>query len=99
MARFARVLRFIARSGKRIAITIGGFALILVGAVLSVPGVPGPGFLLIIGGLAVLGTEYAWARRTLDRARERARRATQLVRRKSRRAAEPEPGEGPGSDP
>lgn len=33
---------------------------------------PGPGLVAIAGGLAVLAVEFAWARRLLHRARERA---------------------------
>jgi hypothetical protein len=81
-----------------VAITIVGFALMLAGLALSLPGVPGPGFLVIIAGLAVLGTEYEWARRTLDRARERARGAAQRIRRRGRRApSESEAGSEGGS--
>jgi hypothetical protein len=94
VATFRSVLRFIARSSKRVGVTIAGFVLILGGLALSLPGIPGPGFLVIIAGLAVLGTEYEWARRTLDQARERARRAAQGIRRR-RRGAPPEPKAGP----
>jgi uncharacterized protein (TIGR02611 family) len=42
---------------------------ILVGIVLSGPGVPGPGFVVIVCGLAILSTEFEWAERLLKRAR------------------------------
>ena len=42
-----------------------GFTVVLLGLVLAIPGVPGPGFVFIIAGLAILATEYAWARRYL----------------------------------
>lgn len=40
-----------------------GLVLMAGGAVLSVPGIPGPGVLLLVGGLALLGREFHWARR------------------------------------
>ena len=40
-----------------------GIVLILVGAVLSLPLVPGPGLLVVFGGLTVLSSEFEWARR------------------------------------
>lgn len=40
-----------------------GLVLMLGGALLSVPGIPGPGLLLVVGGLALLGREFHWARR------------------------------------
>lgn len=58
---------------SRVAI---GAALILVGLVLSLPLVPGPGLLLIFVGLTVLGGEFEWARRLRDRLRDGFRRAT-----------------------
>jgi uncharacterized protein (TIGR02611 family) len=100
VATLKAVVGFIGRSAKRVAITIAGFALILAGLVLSLPGIPGPGILVIIGGLAVLATEYAWARRVLDRTRDRARRAAQRVRRARRQGSSvAEADEGTGSGP
>jgi len=46
------------RLGKRIAIGIAGGVVILVGLVLSVPLVPGPGALVILVGLAILSLEF-----------------------------------------
>jgi hypothetical protein len=46
---------------------IGGAALVLVGIVLALPGVPGPGLLIIFAGLGVLGGEFEWARRLRER--------------------------------
>ena len=40
-----------------------GIVLIVLGAVLSLPLVPGPGLLLVFGGLTVLSSEFEWARR------------------------------------
>jgi uncharacterized protein (TIGR02611 family) len=55
---------------KRFAVTIVGFALLVIGALLMV--LPGPGILLIVAGFAVLATEYVWARRLLRKARQQA---------------------------
>jgi uncharacterized protein (TIGR02611 family) len=51
----------------RIGITLIGLAIIVVGVFL-LP-LPGPGWLIIFAGLGLLGTEYAWASRVLQRAR------------------------------
>lgn len=50
--------------GKLITTIIGGIILIL-GAVLSLPLIPGPGLLLIILGLTILSREYPWAQKPL----------------------------------
>lgn len=44
---------------------VAGFTLIAVGIVMIVT--PGPGWLVIVMGLAMLAAEYVWARRLLDR--------------------------------
>ena len=43
-----------------------GAVLVLLGLVLALPLVPGPGLLFVFGGLTVLGTEFEWARRLND---------------------------------
>jgi uncharacterized protein (TIGR02611 family) len=55
---------------KRFAVTILGAALLAVGLAMMV--LPGPGILLIVAGLAVLATEYVWARTLLTKARKQA---------------------------
>lgn len=80
MSRLREVAVFIGRTGKRVAVTVVGAALIAAGLVMLV--VPGPGLLAIIAGLAVLATQYAWARRALDEARRRAGDAAGRFRRR-----------------
>jgi hypothetical protein len=64
------VLRFLVRSSKRVAVSAIGGALVLVGLAMLV--LPGPGLLIVVLGFAVLGTEYAWAARALDRTKSAA---------------------------
>jgi hypothetical protein len=86
---FKVVGRFIGRNGKRIAITIGGFAVILAGAAMLI--LPGPGILVIIAGLAILATEYVWAQRLLKIAKEKAAQARDTVLRKKQEEQEEDP--------
>ena len=58
---------------KRFAVTIVGVALLALGLAMMV--LPGPGILVIVAGLAVLATEYVWARRLLVRAKKEASKA------------------------
>ena len=53
------------RQAKRIIKIVVGFTLLIVGVLLLV--LPGPGWLIIFFGLALLAAEFAWARRLLDR--------------------------------
>jgi hypothetical protein len=74
----ADVLRFVARSSKRIAVTAVGGVLVLGGLALLV--LPGPGLLVVVAGFAVLGTEYAWAAAALERTKRTARQAGHAAR-------------------
>jgi uncharacterized protein (TIGR02611 family) len=53
------------RHAKRVITAVVGFTLILIGLVMTV--LPGPAFLVIPLGLAVLATEFVWARRLLKK--------------------------------
>ena len=57
----------------KIVVGVVGTAVLLVGVVMLVT--PGPAFVLIPLGLAILATEFAWAHRWLEKARDAARRA------------------------
>jgi hypothetical protein len=61
---------------KRIARVIVGLVLVALGVVLALPGVPGPGLLVVLGGLTVLSGEFDWARRARDSMRETFKRVT-----------------------
>lgn len=55
---------------KRSVVTVVGVLIVAGGLALMV--LPGPGILLVVVGLAVLATEYAWARHLLGTAKEKA---------------------------
>jgi len=80
--------RFIRRSGKRIAITVVGFALLIVAA-LIIP-VPGPwSILLAVGALSILASEYVWARRLLAFAKQKTEQVKgAMLQRRTGRAAD-----------
>jgi uncharacterized protein (TIGR02611 family) len=63
----------VVRHVKRVAISIVGGAVLLIGVALLV--LPGPGFLVIAAGFAILATEFDWAQRWLDRTKDRAMQA------------------------
>lgn len=54
----------------RLIIVIVGFTVLLIGVALIF--LPGPAFLVIPLGLAMLATEFAWARHLLRRVKEKA---------------------------
>ena len=55
---------------KRLIKVVVGFTVILFGCVMLVT--PGPGLAAIVGGLAILATEFVWARRLMKRFKEEA---------------------------
>lgn len=66
------VLRHTVRAG-RVAV---GLATLFLGVVLCLPGIPGPGLLVIFVGLGLLSAEFVWARTLRDRMRDTFRRLT-----------------------
>lgn len=63
-----RVLERGIRAVRRVVVAVVGITILLVGVALLV--LPGPAFIVIPIGLAVLAVEFRWARRLLRRARE-----------------------------
>jgi hypothetical protein len=49
-----------------------GFLLLIAGLIMAIPGVPGPGIVVMILGLVILSDHFHWARRLLDWAKQKA---------------------------
>jgi uncharacterized protein (TIGR02611 family) len=56
------------RAARKVAVLVVGGTVLAVGVALIV--LPGPAFLVIPAGLAILATEFLWARRLLWRAKD-----------------------------
>ncbi len=67
-------------NARRIVVAVIGGTVLLLGVLMVV--LPGPGFLVILAGIAVLATEFYWAKGLLRRVK---RRAAQARRAKLRR--------------
>ena len=65
----------------RVVVAVIGTA-VVVGGIILIP-LPGPGWLIVFGGLAILSTEFEWAGRLLDFARRQVRGWTHWVGRQS----------------
>jgi len=52
---------------RRAVVAVIGFTVLLIGVAMVV--LPGPAVIVIPLGLAILATEFVWARRLLDKAR------------------------------
>lgn len=57
------------RNGKRVVIGIIG-GIVLIAGIIAIP-YPGPGWLIVFAGLAILATEFNWAQRLLDFAKSK----------------------------
>jgi uncharacterized protein (TIGR02611 family) len=68
-----RALHLTYRGARRIAVTAIGTTVVLAGVAMIV--LPGPALVVIPAGIAILGLEFAWARRWLRSISERSRSA------------------------
>lgn len=68
------------KQAKRVIVIVVGFTVLVLGIVLIV--LPGPATLVIPLGLAILATEFVWARRLLVRFKREARRLKNTISRK-----------------
>jgi tellurite resistance protein TerC len=65
------------RLARRIVITVVGFTVLAIG--IAMIALPGPAFIVIPVGLGILGLEFAWARRWLKKAKEKAEAVARTV--------------------
>ena len=66
------------RFARKVAVAVIGSTVLAIGIALIV--LPGPAFVVIPLGLAILATEFLWARRLLRRVRQGATSAYQRMR-------------------
>ena len=59
------------RGARRLIVLVGGGTVLAIGVIMIVA--PGPALIVIPAGLAILATEFIWARRLLTRVRDYAR--------------------------
>jgi len=69
--RTRRVAANALRQARRLVILVVGLTVVAIGAAMIV--LPGPAVVVIPVGLAILATEFVWARRLLDNLKERGR--------------------------
>ena len=75
---------------KRIVIGIVGGSVLLIGVAMIV--LPGPAFVVIPAGLAILGIEFAWARSWLKKAKAKAEEMARSMSNRNGRSPPPPPG-------
>jgi uncharacterized membrane protein YbaN (DUF454 family) len=86
------------KTARKVVVGVLGSTIVLLGiAGLLLPVLPG--WVLIIPGLALLGTEFLWARRLLRKTKEKAQQAYNSLRGSPSRANATPPGATPPSPP
>jgi uncharacterized protein (TIGR02611 family) len=60
------------RQVKKLVVTVVGFTMLVAGVAMIV--LPGPAFIFIPAGLAILATEFLWAKKLLQKVKEKLRR-------------------------
>jgi len=65
------------KQAKRLIVAVVGFTVLLAGVAMIV--LPGPAFIVIPLGLAILATEFVWARNLLKKVKEKIRGAKNAV--------------------
>jgi hypothetical protein len=73
---------------QRLVIAVIGATVVLVGIAMIF--LPGPAFIVIPTGLAILGIEFAWARRWLHALKRKAQRAFNSLNRRDRSNSQPQ---------
>lgn len=81
------------RQARRIVVAVLGTTVVLIGVAMLV--LPGPGLVVTGIGLAILSSEFVWAKRWLAQARDR---ITGGNRPGSRDTRDPDPPESPGEE-
>ncbi|MEZ5177201.1 MAG: PGPGW domain-containing protein [Acidimicrobiales bacterium] len=77
----------VARQAKRVGVGVAGTTVCGAGVAMLV--LPGPGLVVIVAGLAILATEFAWAERRLEQAKAKAAAAAEVARNAGRRSRRP----------
>jgi len=68
------VFSYTLKKVRRLIIGVVGFTILLIGIALLV--LPGPAFIVIPIGLAILATEFVWAKKLLKKVKDQIKRAT-----------------------
>ncbi len=64
-----RIANDMGNKARKMITAVVGCTVLAIGLALLV--LPGPAFIVLVAGLAILSTEFAWARRLLRKAKER----------------------------
>ena len=78
------------RHTKRVIISVVGFTVLFIGIAMIV--LPGPAFIVIPLGLAILAGEFVWAKNLLERVKSKVKSTKDSIYKKNKTEATDEPG-------
>jgi uncharacterized protein (TIGR02611 family) len=78
-------MKWLIHHTKRILRIASGILLLVAGLILMIPGIPGPGFLLILLGLSILAVDYVWAHRLNTYLKGKAEKVVNKVKKRFRK--------------
>ncbi len=64
---------------KKLIVAVIGFTILAIGIVMII--FPGPAFIVIPIGLSILATEFVWARKAMDKVKDRIKRTKDSISR------------------
>jgi len=76
-------MNWLVHHGKRVARIVAGIVVIILGLLLMIPGVPGPGFIVVFAGLSILAIDFVWAHRLKTKLKDGADKVVEKLRGKS----------------
>jgi drug/metabolite transporter (DMT)-like permease len=74
---------------KRVLRITGGVLLLLVGVFFMIPGMPGPGFVLVLAGLSILAVDFVWAHRLKTHLKDRSDNMVAKMKRRFKKDTPP----------
>lgn len=74
---------------------VGGILILLVGLFLSLPGIPGPGIVIVVLSLGILSSEFDWADRLYTRLKKMGQKMSQNLTQRKNSPPPPSPLEEP----
>jgi len=73
-------MKAISNQVKRTIRILTGVLIVIAGLVLAIPGVPGPGLLVVFAGLSILAVDFVWAHRLKTKLKDTAVKAVDKIR-------------------
>jgi len=73
-------MKWLIHHAKRVARITAGVVVVIAGIALAIPGVPGPGLVVIFIGLSILAVDFVWAHRLKTKIQEKTKDAINKVR-------------------